>query len=203
MKKLLSLLLLPTLLVGCLSYNGEESTDPINKLPSMLGCNIDDVTNEFISAGYAIHSVVIGGESEQRSCFSRMSGEIVLPVENSAGAVDKIATLFVINTQDASHLTNVITTYDGLLISSYSAQFTSAYITLSDDSSSLSYNSIDALITALELVDFDAVKSAGVVYSATVDGASLTLEVPYFQASLYGTTGSPTANFYSGIWFKL
>ncbi len=168
----------------------------------MVGRDIDDVTNEFISAGYAIYSVAVSGESEQRSCFSRMSGEIVLPMENSTGTVEKIATLFTIDTQDATHLTNVIETYDGLLISSYSAQFSSAYITLTD-SSELSYDSIEALTTALDSVDFSAVATAGVNYTATIDGVGLALEVPYFQASLYSTTGSPTANFYSGIWFKL
>ncbi len=200
MKRLITLLFAAMLFVGC-SDNKEVNTDPINHLPQMLGRDIDDVTSEFMSGGYAILGIILDGESEQRSCFSRVKGEIVLPIASEEGVVEKIATLFVIDTENSKHLSNVITNFDELLISSYDAKFTKSYVVI--DGSELSYDSVENVIKAVSSVEFSAVESAGVTYSAIVEGVACTLEVPYFKAALYHTTGSPSSNFYSGIWFKL
>ncbi len=200
MKRLFTLLFITSLLASCRPYN-EASIDPINQLPLMLGRNIDYVSETFTDAGYTAFGIVAESSSAQDVCFARTSNELVWPKANDQGIVEKIATLFVVNTDDSKHLESIIKTYDQLLKSSYEAKLTSAYIKM--DGVEVAYKSVDEVVKALQDVDFEAVNSAGVIYSANVDGVMRTLEVPYFKATFYGATSTPTTSFYSGIWFKL
>lgn len=200
MKRLFTLLLITSLLASCRSFN-QPSIDPINQLPLMLGRNIDYVSQTFTDAGYTAFGIVAESSSAQEVCFARTSNEIVWPKCNEQEIVEKIATLFIVNTEDSKHLESILKTYDQLLKSSYEAQLTSAYIKM--DGIEVAYKSVDEVVEALQDVDFEAVNSAGVIYSAIVDGENRTLEVPYFKATFYGASGSPTTSFYSGIWFKI